>query len=301
VLHRKAVGKDSRMRFSPAKKEKISTGIIRQIRSAILSGKLPPGSALPSEKDLIVQFKVSKHTLREALRVLEGMGLLQIRRGAGGGPVVRETDWETARESFTNFFHFQDVSFEDLAEMREILEPYVAARAARMMTPEMAGELCKVHEECEALYERDKPLVGAEAEVMFHVLLAKYTKNPILWFLLDFVNNTLVDVKLRLKPDREFCRKVIVAHRKILSAIMSGNSADAAEYMRGHIREVTDELGVLLARLSASGGAATASAAGGDVSESGGSPASPRLMRRKRKPAGELPHGEERPKIPSAC
>jgi GntR family transcriptional repressor for pyruvate dehydrogenase complex len=257
------------MRFSPAKKEKISTGIIRQIRSAILSGKLPPGFALPSEKDLIAQFKVSKHTLREALRALEGMGLLQIRRGAGGGPVVRKTDWETARDSFTNFFHFQDVSFEDLAEMREILEPYVAGRAARMLTPEAARELGKVHEECEALYRQDKPLVGAEAEVMFHVLLAKYTNNPLLWFLLDFVNTTLVDIKRRLKPDREFCRRVLVAHRKILDAILSGNSADATEYMREHIREVTTELGMLHARSSAADGAEIPGRRDGDC-EAGG-------------------------------
>ena len=96
--------------FKPPKKEKIPTAIIRQFRTAILQGKLVPGQALPNEKELIKEFNVSKHTLREALRTLEWLGLITIKLGAGGGPVVREIDFDNAREYFTTFLHIQKVS-----------------------------------------------------------------------------------------------------------------------------------------------------------------------------------------------
>jgi len=74
--------------FRSASHDKMSTHIIRQVRDAILKGQLQAGQCLPPEKDLITQFGVSKHTLREALRSLEAMGFIEIKRGAGGGPVV---------------------------------------------------------------------------------------------------------------------------------------------------------------------------------------------------------------------
>ena len=144
------------------------------------------------------------------------------------------------------FLYFQDISLENLTEVRKILEPYIAGQAARMMTPERTRELIKVHEECETLYKQDKPLVGAEAEVKFHVLLAKYTNNHILWIMLDFINNTIADIKLQIKPGRDFCYKVLVAHRKILEAILAARSADASKYMYEHICEVGDELNLLI-------------------------------------------------------
>jgi GntR family transcriptional repressor for pyruvate dehydrogenase complex len=65
------------------------------------------------------------------------MGFISVRRGASGGPIVSKIDWETARESFADFLHFQDISFGDLSEIRLLLEPYRARRAAENFTPEI--------------------------------------------------------------------------------------------------------------------------------------------------------------------
>ncbi len=228
--------------FTPEKKDKISNLIIRQIRSAIMQGKLKPGEALPPEKELMAQFGVSKHTLREALRALEGMGLIVIKRGAGGGPVVSSVDWETARDSFADFLHFQDFSLTHLSEVRTIIEPYIARRAAETFTPEAEAELLALHVECRKLYDEGKSLVGAEAEIMFHVLLGKYAGNPVLWIILDFVNNILADAKRKMKPGGDFCLMVLNGHQRIVDAIL-GKDPDAAEHwMRVHIQEVEREL-----------------------------------------------------------
>ena len=77
------------------KSEKVSDSIIAQIRDAILSGQLKPGDRLASEKELIEQFNVSKATMREALRVLEVIGMIEMRKGIAGGAFVAEVGMRT--------------------------------------------------------------------------------------------------------------------------------------------------------------------------------------------------------------
>ncbi len=232
---------DQRM-FKTTKKDKISTLIIRQIREAILQGEIKPGEALPPEKDLVQQFGVSKHTLREALRTLEGMGLIDIRRGAGGGPVVTEVNLETTRDFLQSFFHFQNISIRDLSEVRKIIEPYLARRAAETFDEKDTRDLLDLHEQCREVYRQDKNLVGAKAEINFHILLAKKTGNPILVMILDFVNSLLTDVKHQLKPGRFFSEKVLGAHQHIIDAIVNKDGEAAARAMYDHITQVEQEL-----------------------------------------------------------
>ncbi|MDR1044406.1 MAG: FadR family transcriptional regulator [Candidatus Adiutrix sp.] len=232
--------------FKPAaKKDKIPTVIIRQIRSAIMQGKIRPGQALANEKELIEQFGVSKHTLREALRTLEGMGLITIKRGAGGGPVVSEIDIDTARDYFSSFLYFQNVARPDISELRKLAEPYIARRVAETVTPEVVADLEKIQGECRELVEQGKSLVGAEAEIMFHVYLARHTNNSILWVLMDFVNNMLADIKMAMKPGQEFSEQVLVDHQKILDAIKAGDPDQAEQAMYDHICKVADGLDLI--------------------------------------------------------
>lgn len=232
--------------FKPAaKKDKIPTVIIRQIRSAIMQGKLKPGQALANEKELIEQFDVSKHTLREALRTLEGMGLLTIKRGAGGGPVVSEIDIDTARDYFSSFLFFQNVARSDISELRKLAEPYIARRVAETATPEIIADLEKIQMECRELVEQGKSLVGAEAEIMFHVYLARQTNNNILWIIMDFINNMLAEIKMAMKPGQAFSEQVLEAHQKVLDAIKAGDPDRAEKAMYEHICEVADGLDLI--------------------------------------------------------
>ena len=231
--------------FAPPNKEKISTQIMRQIRDAIMQGKLKPGQALPQEKDLIARFGVSKHTLREALRSLETLGFITVRRGAGGGPVVCEIDWTTARDYFSSFLYFQKFTLADISEVRKLVEPYIARKAAEQITRENLEELRTVHRDCVKAFHANKNVIRNETEVRFHVLLGKCAANPFLWVLLDFVNNMLADAKHKLKPGKDFAAKVIEAHQRILDAIESRSPELAAQAMLDHICEVEEGLKLL--------------------------------------------------------
>lgn len=231
--------------FEPAVKEKKSTLIIRQIRSAILDGKFQAGDMLPPENELINQFGVSKHTLREALRALEGMGLITIKRGAGGGPVVSPIDVKIARKNFANFLHFQDVSLNNLLEARVIIEPYIARKAAENFTPDLIKGLIEIHKECENVFSKEESLLGAQAEIDFHVYLGKNSGNPALWAVLDFLNNILAEAKVELQPGRDFSQRVLDAHEKILDAIINKDGEAAEKFMLDHIMEVGSDLDLL--------------------------------------------------------
>ena len=115
---------------------KISDQIIEQIRNAILSGRFKPGDKVASEKELMSEFGVSKATLREALRVLEGMGLVEIRKGIAGGVFIAEVDMKTTIHGIINFLHFREVSVKDITMIRYLLEPPVAQIAALRIQPE---------------------------------------------------------------------------------------------------------------------------------------------------------------------
>ena len=228
--------------FDSVKSDKVSQHIIDQIRNAIFDGRLRPGDKLPSERELTEKFKVSKATLREALRSLEVLGFLQMRKGVSGGAFVTEVDMVKARESFTNFLLFKNLSLEDLSEVRLLLEPYIAEKATLAMTQEDLRRLEKLIRDSEQAMKDDVSLASRVDEIEFHRIIASITGNPILMFILDFVENLLIDTKEILKPGKEFSGKVLRAHKRIYQAFLKRNVKKVHEEMVKHIQEVEKDL-----------------------------------------------------------
>lgn len=228
--------------FETVKPNKVSEHIIEQIRKAIFEGQLKPGDKLPSERELVKNFKVSKATLREAIRSLEVLGFLEIRKGASGGSFVTEVDMEKARDCFTNFLHFKNLSLKDLSEVRLLLEPHIAEKAALGINEEDLKQLEELLRECDYVLRHNIPIESRKNEVEFHRIIASVTGNPILMFILDFVENLLIDTKEILQPSREFSQKVQKAHRRIYKALLERNGKKARAEMVKHVREVEQDL-----------------------------------------------------------
>jgi GntR family transcriptional repressor for pyruvate dehydrogenase complex len=228
--------------FKSVKSNKISEHIVEQIRQAIFEGRLKAGDKLPPEKVLLETFHVSKATLREALRSLEILGFLEIRKGASGGGFVTEVDMKKARDSFTNFLLFKNLSLSNLSEVRLILEPYIAGKAALAITEEDLKRLEKLNEECEYILKRNIPIESRKNEIEYHRTIGSVTGNPILMFILDFVENLLIDTKEILQPDKEFSQRVLSAHKRIYKALCEKNPKKAREEMVKHVQEVAKDL-----------------------------------------------------------
>ena len=90
--------------FKKAKQNRVFQDVVEQIQDAIIKGKLKPGARLPAERELKDLFNTSRGTLREALRVLEQKGLIEIKLGVSGGAIVKRIDAEPIVESLLNIY-----------------------------------------------------------------------------------------------------------------------------------------------------------------------------------------------------
>ena len=224
--------------FECAKTHKVSQNIVDQIRKAIFNGVLKPGDKLPSDKELMNNFGVSKGSLREALRSLEVLGLLEIRKGALGGAFVTEVKTEKAKEGFSNFFVSRNLSLDNLFDARLILESHIAENAASIITDDDLQRLKQILRETRDALDKDLPLNFREKEIAFHLLIANATQNPLLIFLLDFVEHLLLDAKVILNPGREFSMSVLKAHERIYKALAARDAKRAKNAIVHDIREV---------------------------------------------------------------
>jgi GntR family transcriptional repressor for pyruvate dehydrogenase complex len=232
--------------FNAVRLNKASMQIISQVRGMIFGGKLSPGDRLPPEAALLEQFQVSRQTLKEALRALEYMGLLEIRKGVTGGPYVVAVHREVMREVLANFLFFKDVTIRSLSEVRKLVEPHTTGIAAQRATAEDLDRLG-------ALLEAARGAVpeATQHDVEFHRVIAAVAGNPILELVVDFVETALADLKRVIRPGADFSAAVLGAHGRILEALRRGDAAGAAEEMHGHLLQVEERLASLEAEAGA--------------------------------------------------
>lgn len=229
--------------FETIRSNKASDLIVSQIRKQIITGKLKPGDRLPAERTLMEQFSVSKQTLREALRVLEFLGLVEIKKGATGGACIAAIESRTALDILANFLYFKNLSVHNLAEVRKIIEPYAAAVAAETITKKELSELKLLIDRSKEQYASGQ--VQEERfnnELDFHCVIAKSTQNPLLMLIVEFVESLISDQKTMTKLDRPFLASVISAHERIYEAICSRDADQARKEMSRHIAEVEEAM-----------------------------------------------------------
>ena len=187
-------------------------------------------------------FGVSKSTLREALRTLEFMGLIEIRKGAQGGVFASEVDLKTAQQSLINFLHFKNVSVYHLSEIRKVLEPYAAKMAVDVISPEDLAALKDINDRCvQALQQGDTEKVEKDI-IRFHRIIANCSENPILVFILAFIEDLLEDIKKLLRPDDNFFQSVVAAHVRIYNALSERDAEKAFSEMYKDVSRVEEFL-----------------------------------------------------------
>jgi DNA-binding FadR family transcriptional regulator len=167
--------------FKAAKQNRIFQDVVEQIQETILAGKLKPGEMLPPERDLKEMLQVSRGTLREALRVLEQKGLIEIKLGVGGGAVVQDVSYDQINESLALLIRYQKVSLRHLTEFRVGVEGRVSALAAACATPADIIRLKALLEEARRFAEKgsDFQKEFVEVDKKIHLALAEISGNPV--------------------------------------------------------------------------------------------------------------------------
>lgn len=231
--------------FREAKQSRIFQDVVDQIQDAILKGRLQPGDMLPPERDLKEMFKTSRGTLREALRVLEQKGLIEIRLGVNGGAIVRDASAKHLAESLELLIQFQKVSLYQLAEFREGVEGTVAAIAAQRASRADIEHL-------DELLDKAWPLVAQGAsgwpafldiDAQMHKTLAKITKNPMYIFVHQCVHKNIHRYYEQFLPkDEDRLRENYQDLCDIVGQIKKRNANECRHLARRHVRRFTEHM-----------------------------------------------------------
>lgn len=226
----------SRREFRRVHKTRVSEDIIEQVRDLITSGRLNPGDRLPAERELAGTFGVSRSAVREAIRVLETLGVLQARPGEG--TFVASSPGERANDPISSSLYQAWSMQRKLFEVREVIEPDLAALAARRATAEQIEKMRATLAEQEAQIRQGG--TGVRQDTQFHYLLAEATGNDVLVRLMDSLMDLLLKTREEsLQHDRRPARS-LNQHRAMLRAIEARNPRAAERLMYQHIAEIEE-------------------------------------------------------------
>ncbi len=212
--------------------------IVQQVEESIHKGALKPGNQLPPERELAHQFGVSRTAVREAVKALREKGLVEAYPGRG--TFVTDGTSHAIRQSLDRMIRIgQPEGSTYLAEVREILEPEIAALAA---TRADAEDLTSMHEAVSIMdkAKRDSDAF-IEADLDFHLALAEAAGNPLILTLIDSIVGLLREQRLRIFQVEGGPERGQYHHKKIMEAIERHDPLGAREAMKAHLRQVRED------------------------------------------------------------
>jgi GntR family transcriptional repressor for pyruvate dehydrogenase complex len=218
----------------PIKKTRLAEEIADRIRVLILDGTLPTDRPLPAERLLAARFGVSRGSIRDALRLLETIGLLETRHGQGTFP--QELDVDRLVAPLASILAYRRDLREELLDVRRMFEPAVARVAATRVTEEDLADLQRILDT-----QRRKLKAGGSTiieDTAFHAVLARATRNRVVMRIMETLNDLLIESrKLTLKqkgrPERS-----IQGHEAVVAALRRHDADAAARAMHTHIDQI---------------------------------------------------------------
>lgn len=213
---------------------RLSRYVLEQFHALLVAGELAPGDRLPPERELAERFGVGRGSLREALRELEILGLVETRQGAG--TYIRAVDSRELMAPFRSVVALSSAAVDDVVEFRRHFEPQVAALAAANADDEGRALLQ------EALRRYDRALGDAhavEADVAFHEAVARCTGNPIVLAVHHALAALFAEFRTHLVGSSyEAGHAVARGHQAVFGAIVAGDAEAAEEAMAAHLHQV---------------------------------------------------------------
>jgi GntR family transcriptional regulator, transcriptional repressor for pyruvate dehydrogenase complex len=224
----------AKVEFAAVRKTKVYQGVARQIERQILDGVLRPGDKLPPERELAERFEVSRSAVRDAIRTLEMIGLLEPRHGEG--TVVRDLSPDSLVSPLASMLVRRHELVAELLDVRKMLEPPLAARAALRASEQEVADLEDILRR-----QRGKLLEGElaiEEDSEFHYAIAQAAKNSVVLKVLDVLMDLLRKTREQSLQVQGRRRKSFAGHRRILAAIKRRDAAAAESAMRRHLEEI---------------------------------------------------------------
>ena len=222
-----------KVEFEAIPRNKVYQEVAKRLERRITE-ELKPGDLLPPERELVRMLGVSRGSIRDAIRTLELMGLLEPRQGIG--TVV--CDPATTAHSLAVAFIERQKPVADLLDFRKMIEPPLAHRAALAVSPAELAEMEHILLRQEDKIRRGEVAVEEDAE--FHYSIALASDNLAVLKVVDVLMDLLRDTRARSLQVEGRQEKSLAAHRRILSALTKGDAAAAEAAMRLHLQEIEE-------------------------------------------------------------
>jgi GntR family transcriptional regulator, transcriptional repressor for pyruvate dehydrogenase complex len=229
----------SKNQFSPVQGRRLFEEVLEQLEDAIAAGELAAGDRLPPERDLAQQFEVSRTSVREAIRVLEALGLVTVARGAeSGGVRLREKPGNAFTYLLRLYLSLQHASLQDVIDFLIVTSGWAARVAAG--DGANATALAALGDVVDAMAN---PAVDAiawqELDANFHSLVVQASNNKVAGLVLEGLNDSLkrlILAGIRAQDTWEVTRaRLVVEHRDIFDAITARDADRAEELMTTHL------------------------------------------------------------------
>lgn len=226
------------MQLKPIKTKKIYEEIIDQIKGLIAEGVLSPGDKIISERELADKLEVGRSAVREAIRALEAMGIVETRPGEG--TFIKEVSTQSLVEMLALVLMTERATVRELLELRKILEVENAGLAALRYTQENLDNMEEALKQMK--FDIDKGDLGDKADMKFHYSIAEATQNSLLVRLMDTISGTMQKV-LRVARQQLYetpgtPERLLREHQAIFAAIKKGDMKNAKKLMLEHLEKV---------------------------------------------------------------
>lgn len=225
--------------FTPIKNTKVYEQVVEQIKQMIIDGTLKKGDKLPTERELSEQLQVSRASIREAIKSLEVIGLLEARQGAGN--YIKESFDQILFEPMSMMFMLESRNPNEIVEIREALELEAVVLAAKNIDE---NELEEIRLLVEDIKNSEDEEATAVYDKSFHYSIAKASKNVLIVSVLNVISS-LIDVVIvgsrkKILSEQANKERLNKQHELIYTSLKNGNSDEAYEAMKGHFKLIHD-------------------------------------------------------------
>ncbi|KQW15156.1 MULTISPECIES: FadR/GntR family transcriptional regulator [Pseudomonas] len=219
----------------------VVNSVVEKLRAALARGQWRSGDMLPGQRELAEQLGISRPSLREAVIVLETLGL--VRSMPGKGVVVLEAHLNDAASEGSAM---AGASLEDLLQLRYTLEPFIVGLVAQSISSKEIGQLRLTLMDMREALEANDSDACANAYIAFHEELFALTSNPIFQNVVQQTSNALKQSADVLRNSPEHLAERLEENEAVVRAIRGKNSAQASAEMRRHILREGQRMGIEL-------------------------------------------------------
>lgn len=228
-----SIESSSKRGFEVIPRNRVCSEVAKQLQTHIVN-TLKPGDMLPPERELVCRFRVSRSSIRDAIRGLEVVGLLEPRQGIG--TIVREVSDDSVLTPVANVLLQKRKIINELLDVRKVLEPALARRAARHISPKQIANMQAILKRQQEKLQRGE--LAIEEDSAFHYALALSADNSVIMKLVRVLMDLLRETRERSLQGEGRAEKSLAGHLRIVAALRRGDAEGAEAAMLQHLSEI---------------------------------------------------------------